>query len=62
MAAGAGARAVKDAVEEQSTEKLLELSRSSKPAVRLAALRSMCPCKVKDDFAGLWKRIFEVSR
>ncbi|KYQ99953.1 hypothetical protein DLAC_03921 [Tieghemostelium lacteum] len=42
-------------------DQYLELTRHSNPAIRIQVLRTMCPCKVKDDIDQLWTRIMEMS-
>lgn len=39
---------------------IIELSRSSNPTERKAALKSMCPCKVKREIDPFWVRIVEM--
>ncbi len=37
---------------------LLKLTHDSNAAIRVAALKQMCPCRVKDDVDALYDRIF----
>jgi len=39
---------------------LIDFTRDENPQVRLAALKNMCPCKVKADIDLFWKRVLEM--
>lgn len=40
---------------------LISFSYDVDPGVRVAALKQMCPCRVKDDIGSLYDRIFEMA-
>ena len=49
-----------DGPSDTDSRKIVELSKSIDPKIRLHALKQMCPCKVRDDIDLLWDRIFEM--
>ena len=45
----------------QNVDEVIELTRHESCAVRVAALREMCPCHVKADVPDFWRRVFEMA-
>jgi hypothetical protein len=43
---------------ETDEARLIKLTHDVSPAVRVAALKQMCPCRVKDDVDGFYERVF----
>ncbi|OWF50926.1 uncharacterized protein LOC110449844 [Mizuhopecten yessoensis] len=41
-------------------ETIVDLTRHASPQVRQAALKEMCPCRVKKDHDDFWKRVLEM--
>ncbi|OWF50925.1 hypothetical protein KP79_PYT07449 [Mizuhopecten yessoensis] len=41
-------------------ETIVDLTRHASPQVRQAALKEMCPCRVKKDHDEFWKRVLEM--
>lgn len=41
-----------------SIPRILELSAHEDAGVRLAAVKQLCPCRVKEDVDAFWDRIF----
>ena len=39
---------------------VLALTAHDVPAVRVRALKEMCPCRVKGDIGRFWDRVFEM--
>jgi hypothetical protein len=52
--------ALRRAAEESDVAAAVMLSRDPRPEVRLAVLKAVCPCRVRDDVDALWRRIFEM--
>lgn len=48
--------------EEIDVDGLITLSRDTNSAIRLNALKQMCPCKVRQDIDPMWDRIFEMVK
>jgi hypothetical protein len=40
---------------------VLALTTHASPAVRVRALKEMCPCRVKGDIARFWDRVLEMT-
>jgi len=48
---------VAECKETDSVGRIVELSRHDSPLVRLAALKQVCPCRVKADIDAFWDRV-----
>ena len=40
---------------------IIDLTKHDSPLVRKAALREMCPCRVKTDIDDFWVRVMEMT-
>lgn len=46
---------------EDDVDAIIQLSKHEDEEVRVAALREMCPCRVKSDLAPFWERVLGMT-
>ena len=46
--------------ETEDIDTIVEISKHENDALRLKAVKQLCPCKVQKDIPEFWKRIFEM--
>lgn len=53
---------VREAAETESVARIVELAKHEDATVRLAAVKQVCPCRVKADVDAFWTQVFAMVR